>query len=284
MALLWRNGPATAADVRRGLRTSGRWPTGRPSRSSNGSKKSTRRRHRQRGKAFVYAATRKPGPTYRRLVGRLLDRVFGGDAVSLVSSLFAGRARGAGQAWATAPAARRVGIRPAAEEVVLTGGLPMLSQTVPELNHAADAWAGYVANAAWQATRWRSWCSWRACSADGGRRRCGGAADRRADQVPRAAALPVNVARFQPEGVPAAPAMPVRVSPAVEVQPLARRLPFAKTSAGDVCTESIRPATLLMLAASGGRVSSRRASSAASEFRGLPDGPTASPTGRCSSE
>lgn len=40
------------------------------------------------GKAFLFQATRKPGPTYRRLVQDLLDRVFGGNGLALVTSLF----------------------------------------------------------------------------------------------------------------------------------------------------------------------------------------------------
>ena len=40
------------------------------------------------GKAFVYSPTRSPGPTYRRLVKDLAQRVFGGNGVALVVSLF----------------------------------------------------------------------------------------------------------------------------------------------------------------------------------------------------
>ena len=40
------------------------------------------------GKAFVYRATRKPSSTYRRVVQDLLDRIFGGNGVALVTSLF----------------------------------------------------------------------------------------------------------------------------------------------------------------------------------------------------
>jgi BlaI family penicillinase repressor len=40
------------------------------------------------GKAFIFQAARKPGPTYRRLVRDLLDRVFGGNGLALVHSLF----------------------------------------------------------------------------------------------------------------------------------------------------------------------------------------------------
>ena len=39
------------------------------------------------GKAFVYEATAKPGTVYRSLVGGMLDRVFGGNAGTLVAHL-----------------------------------------------------------------------------------------------------------------------------------------------------------------------------------------------------
>ncbi|MCX5659417.1 MAG: BlaI/MecI/CopY family transcriptional regulator [Planctomycetota bacterium] len=39
------------------------------------------------GKAFIYRPKSQPGPTYRRLVRRLLDRVFAGNGVALVASL-----------------------------------------------------------------------------------------------------------------------------------------------------------------------------------------------------
>jgi len=38
--------------------------------------------------AFVYQATRKPGSVYQSLVQNLLDRVFAGDGLALVHSLF----------------------------------------------------------------------------------------------------------------------------------------------------------------------------------------------------
>ena len=40
------------------------------------------------GKAFVYRATRKPGSVYQSLVQNLLDRVFAGNGLQLVHSLF----------------------------------------------------------------------------------------------------------------------------------------------------------------------------------------------------
>ncbi len=40
------------------------------------------------GKAFVYKPRRRPGPTYRGLVKDFLQRIFGGNGVALVASLF----------------------------------------------------------------------------------------------------------------------------------------------------------------------------------------------------
>ena len=50
------------------------------------------RRKADVGKAFVYSATRAPEETYRQVVGRMVERVFGGDPVALVTSLFGARA------------------------------------------------------------------------------------------------------------------------------------------------------------------------------------------------
>jgi BlaI family transcriptional regulator, penicillinase repressor len=46
------------------------------------------KRKGERGKAFIYSAVQEPGATYRQVVGRLLERVFGGSKLTLVSSLF----------------------------------------------------------------------------------------------------------------------------------------------------------------------------------------------------
>jgi predicted transcriptional regulator len=40
------------------------------------------------GKAFVYAPLRRPGKTYRRVIGDVLQRIFGGNGPALVASLF----------------------------------------------------------------------------------------------------------------------------------------------------------------------------------------------------
>jgi BlaI family transcriptional regulator, penicillinase repressor len=40
------------------------------------------------GKAFLYTPMRRPGKTYRRVVGDVLQRIFGGNGLALVASLF----------------------------------------------------------------------------------------------------------------------------------------------------------------------------------------------------
>jgi len=40
------------------------------------------------GKAFVYTPLRRPGKTYRRVIGNVLQRIFGGNGPALVASLF----------------------------------------------------------------------------------------------------------------------------------------------------------------------------------------------------
>ena len=49
------------------------------------------RRKADRGKAFVFSATRSPEETHQNVVGRVLERVFLDDPVALVSSLFGAR-------------------------------------------------------------------------------------------------------------------------------------------------------------------------------------------------
>ena len=40
------------------------------------------------GKAFLFAPTGRPGKTYRRVIGDVLQRIFGGNGPALVASLF----------------------------------------------------------------------------------------------------------------------------------------------------------------------------------------------------
>jgi BlaI family transcriptional regulator, penicillinase repressor len=40
------------------------------------------------GKAFVYRTSTEPKPTYRKVMQKMLQRIFGGDSLVLVSSIF----------------------------------------------------------------------------------------------------------------------------------------------------------------------------------------------------
>jgi BlaI family transcriptional regulator, penicillinase repressor len=51
-------------------------------------KELVRKQKGKTGKAFVYQATRKPGSVYRSLVQGLLDRVFAGNGLAMMQSLF----------------------------------------------------------------------------------------------------------------------------------------------------------------------------------------------------
>ena len=93
LACLWREGQATARQIRESLAAF------RPMVHASVAtllkrleeKGLVRKQKARVGKAFVYKPTRRPGKTYRRVVGDLLDRVFGGDGVALVASLFQSR-------------------------------------------------------------------------------------------------------------------------------------------------------------------------------------------------
>lgn len=93
MAQLWRRGKLTARELREALRDH------RPMSHSAmctllsrlEEKRLVVRQKADKGKAFVYRAKSKPNKTYERLVGDMLDRVFGGSGVALVSSLFEAR-------------------------------------------------------------------------------------------------------------------------------------------------------------------------------------------------
>ncbi len=89
MACLWRHGNATAAQIRDDVSRF------RP--MAHGSVLTLLKRLTERGlvarekgpsgKAFVYRPTRRPEPTYRRLLQNLTDRVFGGNRVEMLTLL-----------------------------------------------------------------------------------------------------------------------------------------------------------------------------------------------------
>ena len=90
LACLWQKGEATAREVREAMRAY------RPLTHSAVSTLLARlqekglvgRRKGPVGKAFLFRAVGRQATTRRRLVGDLLERVFGGDALAIVSSLF----------------------------------------------------------------------------------------------------------------------------------------------------------------------------------------------------
>jgi predicted transcriptional regulator len=90
LACLWHKGEATARAIREAMAAY------RPLTHSAVSTLLTRlqekglvaRRKGPVGKAFLFRATDRPKRTRRRLVGDLVERVFGGDALAVVSSLF----------------------------------------------------------------------------------------------------------------------------------------------------------------------------------------------------
>ncbi len=90
LACIWKRGEATARDIREAMEPY------RP--MTHGSvvtllkrletKNLVKKRKGPVGKAFLFKAARKPNSAYRRLAGKLRDRVFGGDRLALVASLF----------------------------------------------------------------------------------------------------------------------------------------------------------------------------------------------------
>ncbi len=90
LACLWRLGKATARDVRESMAEY------RP--MTHGAMVTLLRRLEEKelvskekapvGKAFVYRANQPPHRTYRNLMGRIRQRIFGGSGVSMVASLF----------------------------------------------------------------------------------------------------------------------------------------------------------------------------------------------------
>jgi BlaI family transcriptional regulator, penicillinase repressor len=90
LACLWQNGKATVREVREAM--AGYRPM------THGAMVTLLKRLEGKGlvskekgpvgKAFVYEATRRPEPTYRRLMRDMRERVFGGSGVAMVASLF----------------------------------------------------------------------------------------------------------------------------------------------------------------------------------------------------
>ncbi len=93
MGCLWQDGSLTAREIRESLEDT------RPMAHASvctllkrlEAKELIKREKAKTGKAFVYSALVRPGKTRRKMVGDLLDRVFGGSGVDLVASLLESR-------------------------------------------------------------------------------------------------------------------------------------------------------------------------------------------------
>ena len=90
LRVLWELGEATVSDTQRVIAKRRRLaPTTVATLLKRLEEKGWIRRQKGPvGKAFVYEAARRPRPTQRRVVGELVTRIFGGDSVALVASLF----------------------------------------------------------------------------------------------------------------------------------------------------------------------------------------------------
>ena len=90
LACLWRNGETTAREVREAMHRYRPMTHGSVATllSRLQAKGLVARRKGAVGKAYVYKATRRPGPAYRRVVRDMLERIFGGSTVAVVNSLF----------------------------------------------------------------------------------------------------------------------------------------------------------------------------------------------------
>jgi BlaI family transcriptional regulator, penicillinase repressor len=90
MACLWRLREATARQVREAMM--GYRPMAHTSMVTLlgrlESKGLVKRTKGPVGKAFLYTPLRRPGKTYRRVIGDVLQRIFGGNGPALVASLF----------------------------------------------------------------------------------------------------------------------------------------------------------------------------------------------------
>ena len=99
LACIWHSGRPTAREIREAM-TSYR-PLAHASVMTL-LKRLEERGHIRRergpvGKAFVYEAVRSARPTQKKLLGQLVERIFGGSSVALVASLFETRPPDAGE-------------------------------------------------------------------------------------------------------------------------------------------------------------------------------------------
>ncbi len=93
LAALWNHGPSTARAVREALEAHRPMTHGATATLLGRLEKKglVERTGEKEGKAFVYRAAGRPARTIRKRLDDLVERLFGGSRVGLVSSLFEGR-------------------------------------------------------------------------------------------------------------------------------------------------------------------------------------------------
>ncbi len=90
MACLWKFGKATAREINEAMSDYRPMAHGSTVTLLNRleAKGLVKKEKGNRGKAFIYQPTKKPSPAYRHVAGKMLQRIFGGDSLAMVSSLF----------------------------------------------------------------------------------------------------------------------------------------------------------------------------------------------------
>jgi BlaI family penicillinase repressor len=89
LACLWNAEPLTAGEIREQLQAYRPMAHGSVLTLLNrlSEKNLVKREKSGKGKSFAYRPVQKPAPIYRRILGKLRQRIFGGSSVAMVASL-----------------------------------------------------------------------------------------------------------------------------------------------------------------------------------------------------
>ncbi|MEZ6031737.1 MAG: BlaI/MecI/CopY family transcriptional regulator [Planctomycetaceae bacterium] len=89
LACLWKTEPLTAGEIREKLQAYRPMAHGSVLTLLNrlSEKQLVVREKSGQGKSFAYRPVQKPAPIYRRILGKLRQRIFGGSSVAMVASL-----------------------------------------------------------------------------------------------------------------------------------------------------------------------------------------------------
>jgi BlaI family transcriptional regulator, penicillinase repressor len=93
LACLWNAEPLTAGEIREQLQAYRPMAHGSVLTLLNrlSGKNLVMREKSGNGKSFAYRPVQKPAPVYRRILGKLRQRIFGGSSVAMVASLLENR-------------------------------------------------------------------------------------------------------------------------------------------------------------------------------------------------